>query len=297
MGGDVVFRAAERYMDLSGTRNERSSFGRNLVRLLYLDETGTSARASFLSVAGVIVHGDYEWPEVDRQIEALIEKYIRAPDRLGFVFHATDIFHGSAYFDRRKPEWATMDQRWPILLDLATIIDDLSLPIVAGMYRKAKFGLGLLAPQDQKHGPKARLIHNVAAIDCLIAADRWLERFAPTELATVVHEDGTPAKPLIKLSVQVLRSTERMSAEGLDESVRKEFNLPLRRIIDTVHFAEKAGARPLQLADLCAFMLGRAMQERSVPSGVFEIIWKHLRWLLPQDQVSKMGAILQPISE
>jgi hypothetical protein len=91
-------------------------FGQNLVRLIYLDETGTTSRATFLSVAGVILHGDYEWPGVDERIVALIERYIPEPDRLGFVFHATDIFHGSGYFDRRKPEWETTDQRWPILL-------------------------------------------------------------------------------------------------------------------------------------------------------------------------------------
>ena len=70
--------------------------GHNLVRLLYLDETGTTVHTNFLSVAGVIVHGDFEWPEVDKRIAALIEKYISEPDRrLDFVFHATDIFHGS----------------------------------------------------------------------------------------------------------------------------------------------------------------------------------------------------------
>jgi hypothetical protein len=266
-------------------------FGQNLVRLIYLDETGTTSRATFLSVAGVILHGDYEWPGVDERIVALIERYIPEPDRLGFVFHATDIFHGSGYFDRRKPEWETTDQRWPILLELAQIIDDLCLPIVAGTYRKDKYGLGVLAPDDLQRAAKAGLIHTSAAMDCLIWADRWLARFAPTELGTVVHEDSTRAKPLIKRSVQTLRSAARMEIEGMG-GFREEYDLPLKRIIDTVHFAEKADARPLQLADLCAFILGRGMQERSVPRGVFEIIWKHLRWLLPKDKQTPTNPLL-----
>jgi hypothetical protein len=132
-----------------------------------------------------------------------------------------------------------------------------ALAVVAGSYRKEKFGLGLLAPEDEEPNAKVRVIHNVAAVDCLIWADKWLERYAPSELATVIHEDGTSAKPLIKQSVRFLRSPALLDGGGIDEPVRKQFNLPLRRIIDTVHFAEKADARPLQLADLVAFTCAR----------------------------------------
>ena len=50
--------------------------GHNLVRLIYLDEAGSDRQAPFLCVAGVLVHGDSQWPEVDRRIEKLIEEYI-----------------------------------------------------------------------------------------------------------------------------------------------------------------------------------------------------------------------------
>lgn len=248
--------------------------GHNLVRLLYLDETGTASKASALSVVGVIVHGDNEWPQIDARIAALIEKYIAPASRLGFVFHATDIFHGSEYFDRRKPEWSEPEQRWPVLVDLAAIIDDLSLPVVAGSYKKDEFGLGVLAADD--HVNKGQLMHNTAVMDCLMWADRWLARFAPTELATVIHEDGTPAKKLIKLSVQILRNATLMELAGMSNTVRTDIGLPLKRIIDTVHFAEKADARPLQLADLCAFILGRVSQSRPVPDLVWQVILKRL---------------------
>ena len=79
--------------------------GRNLVRLLYLDEAGIDEKAAWLSVAGVMVHGDREWPEIDRRIAALLDEFIPQEDRVGFVFHATDIYHGSGYFYRRKEEW------------------------------------------------------------------------------------------------------------------------------------------------------------------------------------------------
>lgn len=116
------------------------------MRLIYLDESGTTERATFLSVAGVILHGDVEWPLVNQRLVALVEKYIPEPDREGFVFHATDIFHGSRYFDRRKPELATPAQRWPILLDMARIIEDLSRPL------RARFGASDARTGSPKRG-------------------------------------------------------------------------------------------------------------------------------------------------
>jgi hypothetical protein len=254
-------------------------FGHNLVRLLYLDDAGTDQHAPFLCVAGVMIHGDYEWPEVERRIVALIDKYIPESDQLGFVFHATDIFHGSGYFDRRKPEWADEGRRENLLNEMANIIDELSLPVVFATYDKSKFGTGSMPlPPFKSHQKKAELIHHFALIDCLIRGDMWLEKFAATELATVVHEDGVSAKLLIKLSVRWARNSQHLESKGLTEA-GKVIGLPLRRIIDTVHFAEKGDARPLQLADLCAFILNRGLKDKPVPEVATTIVFKHLKWI------------------
>ena len=247
--------------------------GTNLVRLLYLDESGTDHGASVLCVAGVLVHGDVEWPEVDRRLEALVERYVDPASRPGFFFHATDIYHGGGYFDRRKPEWNHESKRLPVLLELANLIEDMGLPVVFGSYQKDSFGGGRSQDGNQKR--LGLIIHDAAAIDCLSRADRWLAKFAPSELATVVHEDGTPAKKMIKHTVRALRNPAILQQEGL--SPPEQFLL--RRIIDTVHFAEKSDARPLQLADLCAFILGRFLKHSDVPESVIKIIWKHLSWI------------------
>jgi hypothetical protein len=257
--------------------------GHNLVRLVYLDEGGTDFRAPVLTVAGVLVHGDYEYPEIDKRILALIDQFIPEQDRLGFIFHATDVFHGSRYFDRRKPQWDTLEKRIPIIDGLAAIIDDLSLPIVAGNYKRDKYGpdhsIWDGPPNEQQ---KNKFLHSSAVMDTLIRADRWLDKFSPSELAAVVHEDGTPAKRMIKRVVRTMRSRDQMLAAGFDMEGLERQNLPLKRIIDTVHFAEKADARPLQLADLCAFVLARGFKGSAVPVHATNIIWKHLRWYLKE---------------
>jgi len=253
-------------------------YGHDLVRLLYLDEAGSDFKAPFGCVAGVLVHGDGHWPEIDRRIAELIVKYVPPPDQDGFVFHATDVYHGSGYFDRRKPEWDRSEKRHPILCDLAKIIEDLALPIVIGAYERGRFGLGLLSPETTPRG-KNDLIQSVGVADCLVWADRWLAEYAPDQLATVVHEDKQESKQAIKQIVRTLRSPTEMAASGLDEATLKKFNLPLRRIIDTVHFAEKQDARPLQLADLCAFTWARLLKQQHVPEAVSKIVTTYMSWM------------------
>jgi hypothetical protein len=249
------------------------------VRLVYLDEAGSDHQAPSLVVAGVIVHGDQEWTEVDRRILELIDLHVSEESRPGFVFHATDIFHGSRYFDRRKPEWANPADRWRVLHDLARIIEDLKLPVVAGSYKKEGFGAGVLSGHE---GPsfKNNMIQDMAVLDCLLHADAWLETYAPTELAAVIHEDGTSAKRLIKHSVRALRNERFMAEYGLDTETAKAAGLPLKRIIDTVHFVEKADARCLQLADLCAFTLSRSFRGLNIPQDVIRMIYQSVWWIV-----------------
>jgi Protein of unknown function (DUF3800) len=249
--------------------------GNNLVRLLYLDEAGTDKNSPWMCVAGVLTHGDRQWPEIDARILALIDKYILEPDRDGFVFHATDIFHGSGYF--RRERWP-IEVRLAILADMAGIIGDLKLPVAWSTYHKDMFGVGAFGSGDRPDF-KPNMLHYTALLNCLVWADKWLAANAPDELATVVHEDGTPAKNFVKDSLRILRSVSQMRSRGLSEATRIALGLPLKRIIDTVHFAEKPDARPLQLADLCAFALGRAAKDNPVPTEVLTPIITNVVWM------------------
>jgi hypothetical protein len=271
--------------------------GTNLVRLLYLDEAGIDRRASALCVAGVLVHGDAQWPQVDRRILDLIEKYIPGKDQLGFVFHATDIFHGSRYFDRRKPEWSDENRRAAILDELADIIDDLHIPVVLGLYDKENFSKLVLEETGSTMGSDS-IAQLVAILNCLSKADHWLATNADMELTTVVHEDGVRIKPLIKRLVRAARDRQLLLAMGLsDEWIEASGYLPLRRIIDTVHFAEKSDARPLQLADLCAFIVSRVKRNKSVPPKTREIVFRHLKWIVDIESTSYYAREFPGVSE
>ncbi len=87
-------------------------------------------------------------------------------------------------------------------------------------------------------------------------------------LARVTHEDGSPAKALIKGVVRALRTPAFPNWAQFGEATKIEYGLPLRRIVDSVSFEDKRDARPLQLADLCAFIFGRMIKKAHVPPEV-----------------------------
>ncbi len=264
------------------------------MRLAYLDEAGTSRKEPALAVAGVIIDGDTQVMEVEKRIDLLRQRHIPEADWNKVILHATDIYHGKKYFDRRKPEWADDWKRWMILVELAGIIESLQLPIVTGIFAKENFGVGrfsdevLAALTDDSF--KKIVVHGFAAVECVIWTERWLERFAPEEQAVIVAEDNDYIKRPLKEIIRHLRNERLLKLAGFDGETTKKLGLPLKRIVDTPHFAAKQDAAALQLADLVAFTLGRLTKKKPTIKVVSSVLENRLRWLkIVRDQASSDG--------
>src|SRR3954463_9766484 len=77
-------------LSLSGTECD----GHSPVRFVFADESGMSVNESLIVVAAVIIHADTQWIPAERRIRSLINEYVAKEHRGGFVFHATDLYHG-----------------------------------------------------------------------------------------------------------------------------------------------------------------------------------------------------------
>ena len=230
------------------------------MRLIYLDEAGIKHNEKedpILCVAGVILHGDNQWKEVEKAISAVVSDWLPPADREGFIFHATDLYHGSRYWDREV--WR-QEIRNEILADLVGIIKKLGIPVIYHEIKKAEFGKGVLTDENLDPEQKRILMQGVAAAQCMAWADMWIKANFPSENAMVIAEDSDRVKLPLKRAAPLLRDSRLSMVQGL----------PLRHIIDTVHFAAKQDSTPLQLADLCVFILRRWLAEKPIP----EQLWK-----------------------
>jgi len=230
-------------------------FGDKLVRIVYLDESGTSKRTEepTVIVAGVIVHGDHQLNKLRVALAKVMEDHIPEPERSTLVLHTTDIYGGNGYFDtKRKPEW-TYERRMAILADLARIPSAINLRIAWGKVDKSTFPF-----DEMRSGSTAtnlQLSVGAAYAVCLIEIDQWFRQNAKGENCFIVVEDNNETRQFIKW-VQNHHQDPGIAAR-LTEKERAYF--PLRHIHEDPNFQEKRVAHPLVLADFIAYFVKRRL--------------------------------------
>lgn len=223
------------------------------MRIVYLDESGTSSRQQEPSVyvGGVIVHGDHQLNKLRVALGNIMTRHIPETDRDNLVLHATDIYGGNKYFDEaRKPEW-TYEKRMAILNDLAQLPAALNLRVTFSRVQKEKFPKDKIPVRDE-----AELLVKcvgIAYMSCMIEVDQWFRQNARRENCFVVVEDNNSTRQFIKQAHQE-HQRERVR-EGL--SAREQHYFPLRHIQEDPNFQEKRVAHPLVLADFIAYFVKR----------------------------------------
>src|SRR4051794_26608716 len=105
--------------------------GNRLVRVAYLDEAGVSNpnHEPFLVVGGIIIDADRQMIAIEDRIDEICSDHIPEEDREGFVFHATELWSGGSYFDRKT--WPR-EKRHQISMDIISIPRDFDIPISFG---------------------------------------------------------------------------------------------------------------------------------------------------------------------
>jgi hypothetical protein len=221
--------------------------GRKVVRFVFLDEGGISKREPFIVVGDAVVHGDEQLTPLEDHLDELIAKHIPEEDREGFVFHSKDIFSGTRYFKDRE-KWP-IERRLAILDDLVAIPGKFRIPLVFGFVQRAGFPHEPIsfAPTQQQIDIAA---HAVAFVECSLVIEEHMREAWPDEVAQLVAEDNDQARAVIRDAHAFLRSPRDLARQGVHSEL-----LPLRKIRNSVHFAEKSESQALQLADVCTFFV------------------------------------------
>ncbi|MFZ2065266.1 MAG: DUF3800 domain-containing protein [Xanthobacteraceae bacterium] len=222
------------------------------MRFVFTDEGGISRDEPFVVVAGVFVHGDWQLIPLENELERLKQKHIPRENQSGFIFHAKDIWSGKKGIFQDRGKWP-LSRRLAILRDLARVPRRLGIPIVYEYVERAKFDLSEeakkvgRAPTSSEHSVAA---HAVTFASCTLRIEQCMRAKWPAEVAQIIAEDNAQVRALVKGAVQKFRYPSEGEGELIANNV-----LPLQSIRGSVHFAEKVESRPLQLADICAFVI------------------------------------------
>jgi hypothetical protein len=231
------------------------------VRYIYADESGISVNESVTVVAAVIIDADKQWRAVEKEIEALIHEYVPGEHRQDFVFHAKDLFAGSGHiFDRNK---YPRERSGDALKQLLALPRRLGLPVVFGMTRKEPIPD---SPTKLERREKTVLHHSYTFALCVLAAENYLREYTDeSEVATLIAEINTDTQRVLKATHFLMQGKDRTSEGAKAFALLNSFAghlMPIKRIVDTVHFAEKNGAILLQLADACAMTIRHYFEDK-----------------------------------
>ena len=153
--------------------------GRRIVRVVYLDESGTSRKEPLALVAGVVVDGDHQMIAVEEHLERLVRKHIPEADHENFFFHATNIWSGTKYY-RDRNTWP-LDRRLEVLRDLVEIPQRFDLPIVFGDCPRNEL---ITVPEGVTLDERGRdvVVHSVAFFQCVCLVEKIMKEVWPDEV-------------------------------------------------------------------------------------------------------------------
>ena len=240
------------------------------VRFAYFDEAGISnlQQEPVVVVGGVLVDADQQWKALKEHFTGLVERFVPADERGGFVFHATDIWQGKGVFDRKT----FTGDRHKIIDALCDTIIEFKLPVMFGKSAKEKV-LEAVPEVTGDINEINRVAFMSAFADCALDAERWMREWAPKEVAVLVAENNNDLRRYAKV-VHTIFTGWKVFPSVLSERVKE---LPFIHLVDTVYFAEKREAPPLQLADLVSFLFKRWLSH----TGEDKIARQHLFRLAP----------------
>src|SRR3569623_342061 len=146
------------------------------VRLIYVDEAGTSPKEPVRVVASIIVHGDEESRHLTSEIERVVSECVPENIRDGFIFHAMEVFNGGKVVKRE--DWA-FDDRLDFLKEIVCLPFVKDIPIGLGLCFNGYFNKedDLLAALEEDRIPIHVFEHGIAFAKCASRSDRFLTKY------------------------------------------------------------------------------------------------------------------------
>jgi len=214
--------------------------------LVYFDESGNSGtnyadpQQPIFALSALLVPHEI-WPQLERDLEATIERFFPSPRRPGFEVHAGNIYSGRGEFRH-----STIDHRLAFCDAWLEVAQKHGLKLISRAISKRRFqtwlqgefGLGVLINP-----------HVVAFALVARVVDDYLRSLPGSPLGIFISDENKEIVHDIEKSIKVLRGIEGA--------------LKLGPIIEKGFFIDSSKSLPLQLSDLCAYNVRKKEEQKA----------------------------------
>ena len=195
---------------------------------------------------------------------------------LNFAFHAKELWHGEGFFPREN--WSR-ERRLEILGHLADIPQKFHLPIIYSCVKRSKY-----PPKNPPANSPKRVFrraqreatkrcHTICFLSCLEQVERWMECKHQEEKVFVVHELHENHKADLSEISKFFSNPRARSTIENDPDINWS---ALTHLVEEPLFVRKSGSSLVQIADVCAFILSRALAEKEHSKPLLEKIRPNL---------------------
>lgn len=213
--------------------------------LVYFDESGNSgtnyndAHQPVFVLSALLVPHEI-WPQLERDLEAIIEKFFPSPRWPGFEVHAGNIYAGRGEFRQ-----ITIDHRLAFCDAWFQAAQKHGLKLISRAIVKRKFHSWL-----QSEFGSGILINPHVVAFALVARviDDYLRSLPRSPLGIFISDENKEIVHDIEKSIKVLRGIEG--------------GLKLGQIIEKGFFIDSSKSLPLQLSDLCAYNVRKKEEQK-----------------------------------
>ncbi|CAM4092044.1 hypothetical protein BOTU111921_11310 [Bordetella tumbae] len=227
------------------------------MRVVYVDEAGTSDSEPHRIVVGVQVADSEMSARAENAIRAVVNKFVPADLGKDFIFHGKEIINGGKRVPRER--WPLSD-RLDFFKSFVSIPRSLGMPIHVGATKANALNGNF--PEDKISASERD--HMMAFAFMLQAANRIIKRMAGKgERILVVHESIPERQQFLSKVYQVARqvsvqlSPEQVQPLPLGYSHPDGLLFSADLFVDAPAFAQKKESPMLQLADACAYTFRR----------------------------------------
>lgn len=234
--------------------------------LVYMGESGNTGaslndpKQPHLVQAGLLVH-ENQWVSMNGEFNALYRRYFGGPpgdDGTPKELHAADVYQGRRFF----ASWAP-PRRAQLIQDCLSILIRREVPLIVAFIDKREFARA----RARGDSPNALLWRD--------PAEPTINRFLFTlhmfmddlNLSSMTHEQmtDTGAWPIKDYALVVADAGKSIDPRFMADFLRTEPDIPAPAVLENFCFVGSEHSVCTQLADMCAYIVRRWLQN---PNGV-----------------------------
>jgi hypothetical protein len=252
-------------VNLALTRIIVGVLDKEVVRVVYSDESALGGTTGIMVVAAILLNMDSQWIPVRDSVESALEETYGKVDR--FVIKGKNIYHQIEHGEGKAKD---------LMARLMAIPHQQLVPVWYGAVDRAAFKYQMENLHIHSTFREQDRPFMFALEQCMERVDTWVHSTLREDQVIWIHDEGS----LNERARETLRGFRWMKKESDLDAFEELAIMPdahVSHIADMVYFGDDKASRLLQLADACCHTITRWLRNDPIAAPYYEILRRQVQ--------------------